>query len=263
MSGYVLNIITIKWALAALYLRVVQKRWQRRLIYWIIGIFTVLKLVPFFLDIFQCGEPIAQNFIDPTKCPIKWNVMGPINYTFAAFNAIVDWVLTIIPLVVIWQLQMPLHQKISACILVALGSSASIVSVVRIFFIGRLRLIGDLSFFANLIVIGYLSSLETSIAMIAIAASAYRPLWHKEKNASSYGSSYLEIKHGRGVPVMGSNVSRGSYGQSAQLASVRTALGDHGRLDSMVDSELGLYKGERHDYDEVELNAAVPGRRRL
>lgn len=91
---------------------------------------------------------------------------------------------------VVVRTMMPVRAKITVCLLIVLGSTASVISVIRIPFIKGIRIVPNLSYFTNLIPIALLSVAETGIGIIAISLAALRPLFGRciERSKRTYQS---------------------------------------------------------------------------
>lgn len=243
-ASYVLCMTFTKFSLAALYLRIVYKSWHKWLIYGCVGIYALYSLVPFFVNMFQCGTPKPIHFLSPSTCPIKWDVAGPINYVAAVTNAAADWIMTFIPVMVIVHLQLPLKDKLSALTLVALGSIASCLSVARIPFISSLKVASDFGFFYRIEFIGYLSVFEAGLAIIATSASAYRPLWHKpSSNTTVRETDQTQFGH------TGASVSRGGDRMGSRNMSVSASRNKS--VASRIPSQYDIF-------DELEEGLSGP-----
>lgn len=175
---YVATAILVKIALCLFVSRLITQRYQIWIIRASLGIYIIISLVFGFVCLFQCGLPKPINFL-LDKC-LDWaHIIGPLNYIFSISNAIVDWILTVIPILVIWKLQMRRREKMAATVLVLFGSIGSIVSVIRVPYVHGLKLTGNVNFFHLIIPEALCSIAETGVGITALSLAALRPLWSK------------------------------------------------------------------------------------
>lgn len=185
---YLLDQILLKISMALFMLRIVRGRWQRRFIIGTMAIFVTYTTALIAITVFRCGLPSADGLLSAT-CTSNQQILQPLNYTAAAANAVMDWILTATPIFVICRLQMPTRAKLSASILIGLCALGSILSVVRIGYAADV--VPSASFFSKDVPFMTLSLCETGIGMIAISFAALRPLllviWEKAKTVARTG----------------------------------------------------------------------------
>lgn len=175
---YVATAMLVKVALSLFVIRIVTERYQIWIIRASIVIYTIIGFVFGFVCLFQCGIPTSQNFLFGT-CMNWKHIIGPFNYIFSVSNAIVDWILTVIPVLVIWKLQMRKKEKVAATVLILFGSIGSIVSVIRIPYVQGLKITGNVDFFHLITPEAICSVVETGVGITALSLAALRPLWSK------------------------------------------------------------------------------------
>ena len=112
-----------------------SKLWQ--IVHWTY-LFTFITLLPLltFLTALPC-KPIAALYsleaigqmADPAN--IKCLELGNIELAARILHAVTDWLLVPIPLIIIWQLQMPLGRKIRIMFVFCLGLTSSVATIAR------------------------------------------------------------------------------------------------------------------------------------
>jgi len=174
---YIATQLLLKASLALFVIRILLVKWQIWVVRISLTIYLTVGIIFFFIALFVCGDPTPIDFI--THQCLDWpHIIGPLNYFFSILNAIMDWTLTIMPVVVVLKLQIPQREKIAACILILFGMFGSIVSVVRIPYVPDLQFAHlGLSFFKSVIPVGLCSIAESGIGIIALGLAALRPLW--------------------------------------------------------------------------------------
>lgn len=90
----------------------------------------------FFMVMFQC-RPVSvfwnENPRTPGKC---WNdrVVLIMTYTAAAINCLADWAFGILPIFIVWSLNLPLKSKILAMLILGFAAIGSTATIVRVFY---------------------------------------------------------------------------------------------------------------------------------
>ena len=132
---YIVCVAVTKVAVLLLYLRIAAKRLLRKLIWTsiiFVGAFALLCLA---VGIFQCA-PIFKAW-DPVGNITEHCLNGnACLLTHAGFDIFQDAVIYILPMKMLYELQVPLRQKIALVIIFALGGFVTITGVIRLAFIG-------------------------------------------------------------------------------------------------------------------------------
>lgn len=189
MGLYILTTITLKISLAIFFLRVVIQKWQRRVIYITIGIYTVYGLMFAFLAVFQCGVPTHFLIKEATGMCVRDDILQPLNYLHGSLNAASDWLFAILPIFVLWNSKIPRSAKISSGLLLSLGAIGSISSLIRLAYVPGLK--NGPVFFSNAINIGIWSVIEPGLGIVAASLATLRPLFKSmvEKARNTTNSS--------------------------------------------------------------------------
>ncbi|GAB7355589.1 hypothetical protein MBLNU459_g6057t1 [Dothideomycetes sp. NU459] len=162
----------LKAALATFYLRILPKNsWQRTVVLWSTAAYVAYTMSLAFVFLFQCGDPMDM---ESTAC-LNGDDLAITNYVQAGLNAFMDWLLTLLPMTIIWKTQMSTRVKWSVVAIMALGASASAISVVRIFSISLGNAVGAAAY-ALVTRLFIMSFWENCIGQIAISLAALRPL---------------------------------------------------------------------------------------
>ena len=123
---YIATMLVFKISLGLFFLRVTNLAWQRRLIYVMMGISTLISFVYLFFPIFQCGYPkdgwtfLMRNL--QGKCMSSAAKLG-MSYTHAIAVSLTDIVFAMLPIFLLNQAQMEFRFKVVAYILMILGTA--------------------------------------------------------------------------------------------------------------------------------------------
>lgn len=193
---YIIISTATKYVVGLFLLRICShRRWQRITIWAILALVTIFNIMYIFIDVFSC-RPIEYQWTrydDPPR-PASGASCNATSYAtvttyVAAFlNVLADWTLAILPSYLVWQAKMERRKKISVCAVLALGSVASIATIVRIPFADGILDSPDFLYaFTDLAI---WSTLEIGIALTASSLATLTPLFRKFKLFSSaYGTS--------------------------------------------------------------------------
>ncbi|KAK4575022.1 hypothetical protein LTR86_000872 [Recurvomyces mirabilis] len=200
MSLYVATTVVLKVALGLFYLRIMPKRWQRNTIYATVAFAVIYGVFFFFFTIFQCGLPTDFLLKELEEKCVSKAVLWPVLFTASLINAISDWTLAVLPILVLSKSKMVLPAKISAGCLISLGALGSICSVVRLVFVSGFM--PGPHFFWTSVTLSIWSILECGLCISAASLATLRPMFrccienartrtpsHRQRGKSSAGIS--------------------------------------------------------------------------
>ncbi|KAI1206183.1 uncharacterized protein F4807DRAFT_463949 [Annulohypoxylon truncatum] len=167
-------------------------------------IFTATVLV---VLIATCHPLGAQWDLALGSCKVH-TVMAYLSYIFTAFTVILDWACAVIPYLLLKDLEMRRHIKISLIVVLAFGSLAGVCAIVRLPYLKYYLIEEDqLLYFANIVI---WSNVENGIGIIAAALPPIRKLFRyygttKDRTSSADRAGALQTIGG--TPLSKSNVS--------------------------------------------------------
>ncbi|CAK7200915.1 hypothetical protein SEUCBS139899_003615 [Sporothrix eucalyptigena] len=242
---YIMISTATKYVVGLFLLRICSHcQWQRITIWVLLAIVTVFNVMYLFFDIFSC-RPIEYQwtrYADPAPegtCNAT-SFATVTTYVAAFLNVVADWVLAVLPSYLVWQAKMERRKKISVSAVLALGSVASIATIVRIPYADGYLNTPD--FLYNFTDLAIWSTLEIGIALTASSLATLTPLFRKIKFFSSSsragesgtrGTRPSYVRTGGQTQTGGRGGSAGNGGQVANL--------ENGGFDS----ELELQPMER------------------
>ncbi|CZT51138.1 related to integral membrane protein [Rhynchosporium secalis] len=175
---YVVTTTVTKVAVAAYFLRLASKRYQRVVVYYTLSTVMVFSTLYFFFLIFQCSP---MNYLwtkygdDGAGRCLKSTTLSAITYAHCAMSAITDWSFGILPIFFVRKMQMDPRTKFSVILILSLGFFASSATIVRIVYIKALTDTEDYSWEGiNLV---KWSMVEPAIAITAMNIATLRPLF--------------------------------------------------------------------------------------
>ncbi|KAF2031008.1 hypothetical protein EK21DRAFT_100112 [Setomelanomma holmii] len=168
---YAFSIFTTKIAIISSYLRFIQARTFRMIMYITLAVTVGLWICGIFVTIFQC-RPIygAWDYTAQQSC------LNYVDYLYASssVNVLTDIVLCISPIPHLWRLKMPPRQRVILCILFAGGAGACVAGIARIAYLHNLRV---LEFPFQSVPSLNLSVIECSLGIGCVSIPALRPMF--------------------------------------------------------------------------------------
>ncbi|KAI5202313.1 hypothetical protein E4T39_04811 [Aureobasidium subglaciale] len=200
-GSYAITGLFLKISLGFFFLRIIVEPWQRMIIYICMAISTIYGFIYFGIVTFGCGDP--QQFLLRTvqhKCISITDVTIPASYVHTALNAATDWIMALLPIVTIWNLNMPRITKFWAYLLLALGAAGSIVSLIRFGYVEGLR--PGKNFFKQSAKFALYSTIEPGLGITAVCFATLRPLFKKCLEGAKSVSASQNSRGGRKTPSM-------------------------------------------------------------
>lgn len=171
--AYVCSINCIKLSLLCLYNRIFSQHSHPRLrkASIALGVFiTFYGIAHICVDMLQC-IPLSGLW-DPTVKAYCYPFATQI-YTIAAINILTDMAVLLLPIRPIWHLQISHARKAQLTAMFTLGGLVCIVSIARMFFIGKMNS-ADPTW--DDVDIGFCSGIELFLGIVAASLPACRPL---------------------------------------------------------------------------------------
>lgn len=200
--------VTFKLSLAGFFLRIVDKPWQRRVIYTSAASCTIIGLVMFFILLFNCGNPSDYVRNELLGHCLDWSTsLAPIYYIHGSITAITDWVFAILPILDIWSAQLRPEAKVTVTGILIFGIGGSVASFVRLGYIDDLGV--EISYlFAKVTPLYIVSIIEIGLGITSASLATLRPLFSQcvdrashmgHKKVSGKGISVHNLGHGMSV----------------------------------------------------------------
>lgn len=151
-------------------------KWQRILIYILVGMSTVFGAVYLVMTFATCGIMVRSQASTPLKtgtdwCPIQNDFMV-ISIVWSILNAVTDITFQFLSVQIIWNAKLNRATKISASLLLVLGSIGGVASVARIVVqtpLQDIRLSG--------VLLGIWSNTEAGLCITAASLITLRPMF--------------------------------------------------------------------------------------
>jgi hypothetical protein len=174
---YVLSNMALKFSIGVMLIRIAVARTHKIIIWTVVVVLEVYGAFYFFLFVLQC-RPSAYFWtqytggkgtcIDPT-------ITVDATYAYSAISCWTDWTLAIIPMFIVWNLQMNIRTKLGLSLILAMAAVASVATIIRIPYVKDLANQADFLYATTDVAIW--STAETGIGLAACSFATLRPLF--------------------------------------------------------------------------------------
>ncbi|KAH6865399.1 hypothetical protein BKA58DRAFT_430950 [Alternaria rosae] len=247
---YVVAICLVKFSILVFYHRLDPRLPTRWIVYFLMAWVAALSIVTFFVLLFVCTPPSlfwdpAGQALHPEKC-LKQDTQQVFFNINGIMNIIQDFAIYILPMHIVWKLQMPRGQKIALCALLGVGLVAVAAGCVRFYYVLFLSDEADIWYYmADSL---NWCSIEIYAAIICSSASTFKVLikTYLPKVWSSAGSH----DKASGTPRAQSDRSHGSkfelkrFGTSSNKSSSNRKYGIEGLTEIENESEEAIVRPE-------------------
>ncbi|KAI4940270.1 hypothetical protein J4E86_011075 [Alternaria arbusti] len=136
---YVVAICLVKFSILVFYHRLDPRRPTRWIVYFLMAWVAALSIVTFFVLLFVCTPPSlfwdpAGQALHPEKC-LKQDTQQVFFNINGIMNIVQDFAIYILPMHIVWKLQMPRGQKMALCALLGVGLVAVAAGCVRFYYV--------------------------------------------------------------------------------------------------------------------------------
>ncbi|KAK3940935.1 hypothetical protein QBC46DRAFT_113282 [Diplogelasinospora grovesii] len=248
---YAVTMIASKISIGMFLLRITVERMHDWTIYVAMGLSVITGIIFFFVSFFQCN-PVSSFWIrDQGGTCINVEIVIALAYLYSAFSVISDFTFAILPIFLIWNLQMSLRTKLSLIPLLAMGCTASAAVVARFAYLQNFR---DPDFLYATLDIAIWSTIEQGLAITAASLATLRPLlraigyklgWSSRPSQHMPGYGISSHLSGRAKSNLGSQAGNDAFGLSTLSNQEKrhnaTAYGTHKdafRTDNESEEEL-------------------------
>ncbi|KAI9147004.1 Satratoxin biosynthesis SC3 cluster protein [Paramyrothecium foliicola] len=201
-SGYTATMIALKISIAVFLLRIAVERIHKMIIYGALVATTVPSVAFIFICIFQC-KPISYfwvRYVDTSAKGVCINlgIIMKLTYTFSTISVLTDFIFTILPIFMVWRLNMKARSKWFLAPVFLLGSVASSAVVVRFAFVENFK---DPDYLWATVDIAIWSTIEMGLGITAGNLATMRPLIRVLSQELGFSTGGLSNTTGRSQSV--------------------------------------------------------------
>ncbi|KAF2154490.1 hypothetical protein K461DRAFT_305522 [Myriangium duriaei CBS 260.36] len=227
VAPYLTTEAFVRLAYAAFYLRVLPPElehllWHRWIIIVSVTAYALFQILYAFLYLFACGNPI--NATDPNASCLEEEVLVTMFHASYYGDAALDWMMTLIPISVIWKTTMNKRAKLSVILILLLGCFAGGLAI-AIIILSRSSgwELTNAEDKRRSIVINILATFETQVAIVCLSLAALRPLFKKlmETNTGSYMDSSSQGSSSKSKSNVGEKIAAIDVEQSGSKWQIK------------------------------------------
>ncbi|KAH3388247.1 hypothetical protein KXW42_004784 [Aspergillus fumigatus] len=170
---FALGIWFVKTSILLFYLRLNPERRFRQWTYGIMAFVFVYSLIS--ILVFTCGcIPVTAMWDMTQMATAKCVDQLAFVYANAAFNLLSDLMTLILPVKLCWALQTTLKQKVLLCVVLAMGSFACVIAIVRI--VTMMPFVHSMDFTWYKVTLAKWAMVEINVGIICACLPVLRPL---------------------------------------------------------------------------------------
>ncbi|KAK1566093.1 uncharacterized protein LY79DRAFT_644367 [Colletotrichum navitas] len=179
--SYVVGSTLIKFIAGLLLLRLFTgQKWQRNSIIVLMVLLGLVQTAYLFIAIFQCTPIPFYWYRFTPDSPVKGKCNSRIlaivpSYISILLGVFSDWYLALLPITLVWGMQMQKKVKISVVGILAVGSMASLASVARIPY--AKQLLSSPDYLVSFTDLAIWSIVECALGLMATSLATLRPLF--------------------------------------------------------------------------------------
>lgn len=240
---YVLANMALKLSIGIFLLRIAVAKTHKIIIWTAVGLTEVYSAFFFFLFVLQCrpSSYFWTQYTGGTGSCIDPVITVDATYAYSAISCLVDWTLGLIPVFMIWDLQMNPRTKLTVGLILAVGAIASTATIVRIPYVTGLANVSDFLYATTDVAIW--STAETGIGITASSAATLRPLvrtWisrSKLMGGSTGRTGSNMWPKGDGVSKNNGYIRSKDNGNSAEEYGLRSDIGKNRGVTTVIESD--------------------------
>ncbi|PYH40404.1 uncharacterized protein BP01DRAFT_351460 [Aspergillus saccharolyticus JOP 1030-1] len=237
--GYCAAIIPIKLSISWMLIRVAEGRRAYLYVqYVVITMFVIMNIIALIFILINC-IPVDAAWNDEAlknggHCQPSY-VLADVYYACTAVNILTDWVTALLPVPLLWKVQINRNTKVSIVGLMGLGIFASLSACVRLKYTVALTSQADYLFgVANVVIWGFA---ENALGMIVGNTATLRPLFRILRDRKT--SDYKNYKRSPGFH------SSHHTGAGGGMFSRTYELAEHGKNPNHVTTSTVTQNGRR------------------
>ncbi|KKY14574.1 putative integral membrane [Phaeomoniella chlamydospora] len=260
--------LLVRISIAALILRLTAIPWHKYLLYGVMTVSTAMGVTLIFELLFQC-QPIGF-FWSATRNPLHGHCIDNavtviFVYVHGAISCACDWILGILPWLLVKDLNMNRRTKWVVGLLLCFANFGSIAMLVRFYTVRQIATQSD--FLYATVDLAIWSNLEIGVAIPAVSLITLRPLFRSFlKSGKTTGNSGLSgaqyrggtgyVRHNESASVRlkelerMKDIERGTTGKGMTATTITT--GDATLTDGFENEERGWKYGSSHDTNSDE-----------
>jgi hypothetical protein len=195
---YTITAAFLRITVGLLLLRIAHTRPQKITIYTAMTFMVLMSTAFLFFVIFQCN-PVGYywDWTPGAKGTCSnYHALTIAAYVFAGISFASDWALGLLPMWLLWNVQISRSKKFGVGVMLGLGLLCGVAAIVRVVYVSRLT---RANFDLEWVGLGLCSVIEPGLGIIAASVAAFRPLFASQwfTTLTSRSSSTRKSTHRR------------------------------------------------------------------
>ncbi|EOD52135.1 putative cation-transporting atpase 4 protein [Neofusicoccum parvum UCRNP2] len=242
---YVASTVPIKSAICVALLRITQERKYRYPLWGIMLLATIAAIVTIVAVLAQC-HPISATWDKSLGTCIDPSVITNVSYFISSVSIVTDWSCAILPVFILWNVQLRFRIKASVAAILALGVVASTATLVRLRYLLNYGNPDDYLYgIAN---IALWSIIESGTGIIAGSLPSLRPLL---RYVPFFGESFAGSSNKRSGMGGGAGGRSTSARRSHKLDTYRLESGNGGGSGGMKGFVQTACEAGKRNWEEL------------
>ncbi|KAL3424535.1 integral membrane protein [Phlyctema vagabunda] len=239
---YVLSNMALKFSIGIFLLRIAVARTHRIIIWTTVAVIEIYSVVFFFLFVLQCrpSKYFWTRYTGGSGTCMNPKITVDATYVYSAISCWSDWTLAIIPVFLVWNLQMNSRTKLVVAVILAMGAIASTATIIRIPYVKDLANQADFLYATTDVAIW--STSETGIGITASCIATLRPLFrnfflrsHLMGGSSTRGGTSPWPQYTPNASGYIKSKNKGTFNDEIAL---RNDVGKTGGVTTIIDADL-------------------------
>ncbi|KAH8794944.1 hypothetical protein BGZ57DRAFT_329909 [Hyaloscypha finlandica] len=243
---YVLSNMALKFSIGIMLLRISVSKTHKIIIWTTVAILEIYGLAYFLLFVMQClpSSYFWTRFTGGTGSCIDPTITVNATYAYSAISCAADWTLGLLPISLVWNLQMNPRTKVSVAAILALGAIASTATIIRIPYVKDLSNQEDFLYATTDVALW--STSETGIGIAASSIATLRPLFRTFLSRSKLLGGSSSQGASNPWPASGNpGYVRSRSKSDAEEFGLRSDIGKNRGVTTLVETGLDGERGER------------------
>lgn len=118
---YISNSMFIKISICAQLLRVTDNKRIKMFLWGLIGLTVLITLVAGIIGLVRC-RPLSASWDPSTGTCMDQGILSVLTYVVSGINIVVDWSVALLPVIILWNVQMHRTLKIMANVVMGIGA---------------------------------------------------------------------------------------------------------------------------------------------
>ncbi|SPJ70480.1 related to integral membrane protein PTH11 [Fusarium torulosum] len=128
---YVSSSLFIKTSICVQLLRIANNKLCKLFLWCLIALTVLITLTAMIVGLVRC-QPLAASWDPSLGTCMDQSILVILTYVVSGMNILIDWSVAIVPVIILWDVQMHRTLKIMANLVMGIGALASVATIIRL-----------------------------------------------------------------------------------------------------------------------------------